>query len=227
MLGVLGSLHCVGMCGPIALALPVVHNTDSSRFNGIMIYNAGRIFTYSILGLLFGIVGKTFIIAGYQRALSIVLGVLILMVVISSFSSNQPKFTAVLFKPVTKLKLSLGKLFRRKSYGSLFSIGVLNGLLPCGMVYTAVAGAIAVADPFKAGLFMMIFGLGTVPAMFALSFTGQKISMGLRNGFKKFSLVFVTAMAVLLIMRGMNLGIPYISPELSNHDCTVHHCCKR
>ena len=227
-LGALGSLHCVGMCGPIALALPAVGNTGSSRYKGILLYNLGRVVTYSSLGILFGLLGKTFIIAGYQQGLSIGLGVLILLVVIGSFNGTQGgRLTAFLFKPVVKLKSALGKLFGRKTYGSLFSIGMLNGLLPCGMVYTAVAGAIAVADPGRSSLFMALFGLGTIPAMLTLSLAGQKVSMGLRNNFKRVSTVFVTAMAVLLIMRGMNLGIPYLSPELSKHDCTIHHCCKK
>ena len=227
-LGLLGSLHCVGMCGPIALALPVVSNSTWSRVRGIFTYNFGRAFTYTILGIVFGLLGKTFIIAGYQQALSISLGVLILLVLLMPlFNSHSSKFTSVIFKPVVKLKSALGKLFAKKSYSSLFSIGVLNGLLPCGLVYTAVAGAIAVADPIKAAGFMALFGLGTIPAMLGLSLAGQKISMGLRNNFRKASMVFVSAMAVLLILRGMNLGIPYVSPQLDKHNCTVHQCCAK
>jgi uncharacterized protein len=225
-LGLLGSLHCIGMCGPIALALPVVSNSRSSRVTGVFIYNIGRVFTYSLLGFAFGLLGKTFIIAGYQQALSIVLGILILVILISPGGyAHNSKFTSIVFKPVVKLKSALGKLFTQKSYGSLFSIGILNGLLPCGLVYTAIAGAIAVAEPMKAGLFMALFGLGTVPAMLSLSLAGQKISMGVRNKFRRVSVVFVSAMAVLLILRGLNLGIPFVSPQLDKSDCTKHSCC--
>jgi len=227
-LGLLGSLHCVGMCGPIALALPVVNNSSFARIKGILLYNSGRIFTYSMLGLVFGLLGKTFVIAGYQRGLSIALGVLILLVVLLPAQQMQSfRLTNFIYRPVAKLKSSLGKLFAQKSYSALFSIGILNGLLPCGLVYTAVAGAIAVAEPVRASLFMGLFGLGTVPAMLVLSVAGQKVSIGLRNNFRKVSMAFVTAMAVLLIMRGMNLGIPYMSPQLDNHDCTKHSCCKK
>jgi len=227
-LGFLGSLHCVGMCGPIALALPVVNNNSLSRFTGIIIYNIGRVLTYSILGIIFGMLGKTFIIAGYQQALSIGLGVLILIIILFPARYTQRlNFTAILFKPVSKLKVSLGKLFSKRTYSSLFTIGILNGLLPCGLVYTAIAGAIAVAEPIKAGLFMAVFGLGTLPAMLAVALAGQKISIGLRNNFRKVVPVFVVTMAVLLIMRGMNLGIPYVSPEMDKNNCTVHHCCHK
>ncbi len=227
-LGFLGSLHCVGMCGPIALALPLVNNTSMSRFMGIIIYNFGRIFIYMLLGIMFGLLGKTFIIAGYQQALSITLGVLILIAILLPRRYTQNfKLGSVIFKPIAKVKASLGKLFAKRSYSSLFSIGVLNGLLPCGLVYTAVAGAIAVAEPLKAGLFMALFGLGTLPAMLSLSLAGQKISVGVRNSFKKVVPVFVVAMALMLIMRGMNLGIPYISPALDKTNCTVHRCCHK
>ena len=225
-LGLLGSLHCVGMCGPIALALPVVNNTFWGRFKGIIFYNTGRIVTYGALGLVFGFLGKTFVIAGYQQSLSIALGILILLVLfLQSSNGAGSKFTAMAYKPVAKLKSALGKLFAKKNYGSLFSIGLLNGLLPCGLVYTGIAGAIAVADPFRAALFMALFGLGTVPAMLGLSLAGQKISMGIRNNFRRVSVVFVSAMAVLLILRGLNLGIPFVSPQLAKNDCTLHHCC--
>ena len=121
----------------------------------------------------------------------------------------------------------MGRLFKQRSYSALFAIGLLNGLLPCGLVYTGIAGAIAVADPVKSSLFMMLFGLGTVPAMFGLILAGQKISLNWRNSFRKAVPVFVSVMAVLLILRGLNLGIPYISPELSKTDCTKHHCCHK
>lgn len=227
-LGFLGSLHCVGMCGPIALALPVVDNTRFSRISGIVLYNIGRASTYAMLGIVFGLLGKSFVIAGYQQALSITLGVIILGIVLipSRYLQNLPG-SGAFFKPVTKIRAELTRLFKTRSYGSLFTIGVLNGLLPCGLVYTAVAGAIAMADPLKGSLFMMFFGFGTMPAMLGLTIAGQKISMGLRNSFKKAVPVFVSLMAVLLILRGLNLGIPYVSPELSKTDCTKHNCCHK
>jgi hypothetical protein len=227
-LGFLGSLHCVGMCGPIALALPVVNNTNISRISGIVLYNIGRVITYGFFGLFFGLLGKSFVIAGYQQALSITLGVIILSIILipNRYLQKIPGVNRF-FQPAAKIRNALSGLFKTRSYSALFSIGVLNGLLPCGLVYTAVAGAIAMADPLKGSLFMMVFGLGTLPAMLGLTLAGQKISMGLRNTFKKTVPVFVAFMAVLLILRGLNLGIPYVSPELSKTDCTKHNCCHK
>ena len=227
-LGFLGSLHCIGMCGPIALALPVVNNTRFSRVSGILLYNLGRVLTYGSLGLLFGFLGRSFVIAGYQQALSVSLGVIILAIIIipNRYLQKVPLVNRF-FQPVAKIKQALTGLFKTRTYNSLFTIGVLNGLLPCGLVYTAVAGAIAMAEPVKGSLFMMFFGLGTLPAMLGLTLAGQKISMRLRNSFKKTVPVFVALMAVLLILRGLNLGIPYVSPELSKTDCTKHTCCHK
>lgn len=225
-LGFLGSLHCVGMCGPIALALPVVNNTRISRIMGIVFYNFGRVITYASFGVVFGLLGKSFVIAGYQQALSIALGVIILVLLFipGRYLSNIPGSGRFL-KPASEIKGALARLFKTRSYSSLFTIGVLNGLLPCGLVYTGVAGAIAMADPVKGSLFMLAFGLGTIPAMLGLTLAGQRISMDLRNSFRKVVPVFVSLMAVLLILRGLNLGIPYVSPELSKTDCTKHVCC--
>lgn len=227
-LGFLGSFHCVGMCGPIALALPAVNNTKVSRVLGILFYNSGRVITYGIFGVLFGFLGKAFIISGYQQVLSVALGVLILLIVFFSTEASQKFSVTQLILPfVTRIKISLQKLFKTKSYESLFLIGFLNGFLPCGLVYTAVAGAIVTGEPLKGSLFMIFFGVGTVPAMMLVSLAGQVIKMEWRNRIRKAVPVFVSLMAIILILRGLNLGIPYISPQLSKTDCTKHSCCHK
>ncbi|MFN8321697.1 MAG: sulfite exporter TauE/SafE family protein [Chitinophagales bacterium] len=227
-LGFLGSFHCIGMCGPIALALPL---NRESRFTALLsglLYNAGRIFTYGIFGLLFGLLGKGFILSGYQQALSITLGVSILVLMIApKLMNKQLNMLGFVYQAVAKLKKGLHVLFSQKSYSAMFSIGVLNGLLPCGLVYLGVAGAIATGDAWNGSLFMMTFGLGTLPAMLFVSMASQMISIDVRNKIRKTVPVFVTMMALVLILRGMNLGIPYISPELSKTDCTKHTCCHK
>ena len=226
-LGFLGSFHCVGMCGPIALALPLNRNSLTSKISGAILYNVGRMLTYALLGLLFGLVGQSFVIAGYQQALSIAVGVLILlMVLFSSKISGKFKATALLHSAIGKLKQKLSSLFKKSSYSSLFLIGVLNGLLPCGLVYLGIAGAIATGNGLQGSLFMAVFGLGTLPAMLTLALLGNAISVNFRNKINKAIPVFVVGMALLLILRGMNLGIPYISPEMSSTKPVCHKCCK-
>lgn len=226
-LGFLGSFHCVGMCGPIALALPLKRDSVTSKISGAILYNVGRMLTYALLGLLFGLVGQSFVIAGYQQALSITIGVAILLLVLfSSKISGKFKTTAFIYSAIGQLKQKLSSLFKKSSYSSLFFIGILNGLLPCGLVYLGIAGAIATGNGLQGSLFMAIFGLGTLPAMLALALLGNAISVNFRNKINKVIPVFVVSMALLLILRGMNLGIPYISPEMSSTKPVCHKCCK-
>lgn len=213
-LGLLGSFHCVGMCGPIALALPIGQTNTFDRILSVLIYNSGRILTYSIFGLIFGSIGQTFSIFGYQQLLSISLGVLILLGlilpenIVSKFSQS-----AAIYSFFNKLKSKLSSLFLKKGKKSLFVIGVLNGLLPCGLVYMAIAGAIASGDLFNGALFMAVFGLGTAPIMIALPLAGNYFSLSFRNSIRKTVPLMIGFMAVLLILRGLNLGIPYVSPK--------------
>lgn len=227
-LGFLGSFHCVGMCGPIALALPLNGENTARRAAGALLYNAGRIVTYSLFGVLFGLLGKGFVIAGYQQALSIGLGALILLsLILSKVKGPSNHMTTIMFSFLSKIKFSLGKLLKSKNYTSVFWIGMLNGLLPCGLVYVGVAGAIATGSAVNGALFMAFFGLGTFPAMFLVSMISHTIGTGVRNKIRKVVPVMVGLMACVLILRGMNLGIPYISPELSKTDCTKHTCCHK
>jgi sulfite exporter TauE/SafE len=227
-LGIMGSFHCVGMCGPIALALPLGNESRAKQVFGSLIYNAGRIATYGIFGLVFGLVGKGFVLGGYQQALSIALGLLILLgLLVPSVAAKTSLLTNLISPFITKIKSSLSKLFKQKSYSALFSIGVLNGFLPCGLVYLAVAGSIATGDALQGSAFMMAFGAGTLPAMLFVSLAAKFISIQWRNNMRKAVPVFVGLMACILILRGLNLGIPYLSPELSKTDCTQHTCCHK
>jgi hypothetical protein len=225
-LGFLGSFHCIGMCGPIALALPMAREDKFNAFAGGIIYNAGRIFTYGVLGMFFGLLGKGFVIGGYQQTLSITLGIIILLgLLLPSQYSSSFGLTKVIAPLISKVKSLLSNLFKQKGFVSLFLIGLLNGFLPCGLVYLGVAGAIATGDEVKGSLFMMMFGVGTLPAMLFVSLASNIVSVEWRNKVRRAVPVFVGIMACVLILRGMNLGIPYISPELSKIDCTKHSCC--
>ena len=227
-LGFLGSFHCIGMCCPIAMALPLGRETKFKRVVGSIVYNLGRVFTYGVFGLLFGLLGKGFVIGGYQQILSITLGIIILLgLLLPSRVTSFFGLTKIILPIVTKVKSLLGNLFKQKSYASLFSIGVLNGLLPCGLVYLGVAGTIATGDAWKGILFMLMFGLGTLPAMLFVSMASSAISIEWRSKVRRAVPVFVGIMACGLILRGMNLGIPYVSPELSKTDCTKHSCCHK
>jgi uncharacterized protein len=227
-LGFIGSFHCVGMCGPIALALPLNQRSYASKLRGIILYNTGRTFTYAVFGGLFGLLGQSLVIAGYQQMVSISLGLaLLVMVILPNRIFSKYKLTGFIYSYIGKLKQTLGSLFKKNSNSSLFFIGTLNGLLPCGLVYLGIAGAIATGNSLQGSLFMAMFGLGTLPAMFTLSMLGNSISINVRNKMNKAIPVFVAGTALMLILRGMNLGIPYISPEMSATKPVAHNCCHK
>ena len=173
IIGLAGSLHCIGMCGPIAVALPVGKTSRIRHLTGRVVYNSGRILTYAVLGLGAGLIGQTVHVAGYQQLLSIALGVVILMAVIvpSRFGAllTGAKLHARLFEP---LKRVWSRLFGHGSIEALFAVGLLNGFLPCGLVYVALAGAVITGGPLEGALYMAVFGLGAFPGMFAVSLAG-------------------------------------------------------
>lgn len=227
-LGFLGSFHCVGMCGPIALAIPVQRTSRWSILYGSLIYNLGRMLTYASMGLLFGLLGQGFVLAGWQNILSISLGILILLLLFLPNLSFVKTNKGMAMLLIGKLKSRLGKLFGTHSTKALLLIGLLNGLLPCGLVYLGIAGSVATGNALKGALFMVAFGLGTLPAMLVLTMARDLITLRFREKIRKTIPVFVGMMALLLILRGMNLGIPYVSPAMETQgESCVHACCEK
>lgn len=221
-MGLAGSLHCVGMCGPLALALPLKSHTRWGRFFSALSYNTGRTITYFTMGSVLGWTGSRLVVVGYQQAFSIAAGVLILTLLIAGrflpkvelFSSFQLRFK----------KYIAGFLSRGNSSGALLVFGMLNGLLPCGLVYMAIASALIIGGPLESGIFMAAFGLGTIPLMLLVMVTGHLISFSVRSAMKKAVPYFIGLIAVLMILRGLNLGIPYISPAFGAAPEVTSHC---
>lgn len=214
-LGFFGSLHCIGMCGPIALALPSQSKSKFGFYSGRILYNLGRIITYSIMGLIIGLIGQKINLAGYQQIVSIILGAVILTTVLLPVRIKNYFIKLKPIQFITRiLQSSIGVLFRKGSQSSLFAIGVLNGFLPCGFVYVALAGAVALGDVDKSILFMALFGLGTTPAMFSASVVTNLFGQNFRRKVYKAVPVFASVLAIIFILRGLNLGIPYLSPKL-------------
>ncbi|MDQ1769813.1 sulfite exporter TauE/SafE family protein [Labilibaculum sp. A4] len=213
ILGLMGSFHCVGMCGPIALAIPLKTTSWLARISGGVIYNIGRALTYAIMGAIFGLLGRGLVMSGFQQWVSVIMGaIMILSVITPSIYKNRFNAEKGIFSFVGKVKLSLGKLFTQRSYGSLFLIGLLNGLLPCGLVYVAIAAAIATGSSVGGGLFMFIFGLGTLPMMLAISLIGNLITLELRKKITRLIPYAIVFIGILFVLRGLSLGIPFLSP---------------
>lgn len=211
--GLLGSFHCIGMCGPIAFMLPVSRDNELKKFFQILLYHAGRLLAYGTIGLAFGIVGKTLNLFDLQQHLSILTGILMISVIlIPSLGSSKLNIAGPITLGIGKIKSSMGGLLKKKSPDMFFTIGVLNGFLPCGLVYLAVFGAVASGGSLEGGLYMIIFGLGTIPLMTSVVYSKGLIGPALRQRVRKLIPVVVILMGLLFIVRGMGLGIPYLSP---------------
>jgi sulfite exporter TauE/SafE len=218
-LGLLGSLHCAAMCGPLMLALPVLPGSPMRFVGGRLIYQFGRVTTYVSLGVVGGIVGKSLFVIGAQRWLSIALGVAVLL---GFFVAKKIFAAGPVSRFVAMLKTVMSGQLQRRNFRSLALLGMLNGLLPCGLVYAALAGAVAQGTVGRSLLYMAIFGLGTLPTMLAASISGKIFPFALRLKLRRLIPVGVCALAGLLILRGLALGIPYVSPDLAT---SVSGCC--
>lgn len=211
VLGLMGSLHCVGMCGPIALSLPLRSGSIPGKITGSVLWSLGRIVTYSLMGALFGLIGSGFRLLGYQQVISVVIGiVMILSAILPSLNHRLTSGgTISLFSPVRK---GMQHLLQEKNNHALFLIGIFNGLLPCGLVYLAIAGAIGSAGWVPAIAYMALFGLGTLPLLLGVSLLGNFVSQAVRRQINKIVPVVVVLIGLLFVLRGLSLGIPYLSP---------------
>jgi sulfite exporter TauE/SafE len=216
-LGAAGSLHCMGMCGPLSMALPVHHFSKAGKLLALFLYQAGRIITYSLIGLLFGLAGRTLYIAGYQQWFSIIMGIIVLLMAVLYFIQKKNIRVPLLSKMYMGVQQLIIRILKSStSIGGFLLLGMANGLLPCGMVYIALATSLSFTSVAESTGFMASFGAGTLPAMLLVGYAGLMIKPELRTGFRKLVPFFVSIMGVLLILRGLNLGIPFISPELPN-----------
>jgi hypothetical protein len=213
-LGLAGSFHCIGMCGPIAFVIPVNRSSKAKLIFQTLLYHLGRLLSYSLIGLLFGFIGKGLYFAGFQQRLSILMGVIMIaLVLIPSSLFNKYNFSKPLYKIISKIKSKLGLYLNKKSNKALFSIGFFNGFLPCGLVYMALIGSISTGNILQGALYMALFGIGTIPMMTGAILLGNFVNLSLRTKIQKVIPVFVVIIGLLFILRGLGLGIPYVSPS--------------
>ncbi len=210
-LGILSSFHCIGMCGPIALSIPFHDSSNQKKIVNSLLYNLGRILTYAIMGLLFGLIGRGFFLSGLQQFFSITIGIVILFFLFLNIFNKSYIISQKLNQKIQKLILFF--LNKKQRYKVIF-LGMANGLLPCGMVYLAIAAAVASGYINSSILFMLFFGLGTFPTMITISLFRFSIQQKPRNFIRKLMPFIIAIMGLLLIARGLNLGIPYLSPQI-------------
>lgn len=231
-LGFFGSLHCIGMCGPLALALVPTNGPRASLvrlMSSSLLYNGGRILTYAALGLVFGLLGSAARVAGWQQTLSITTGVVILLwVLLPKRLTQRVEAKHHVAAVLSHLKMGLHRLLRSHRRAAQFGVGLLNGLLPCGFVYLALAGALAQPSLTRSVLFMTLFGMGTTPALMAIVLPHGWLSPSVRFSLRRMLPIGTAVVAVLLIVRGLALGVPYLSPSTPTaapaQMSTTHSC---
>lgn len=212
--GLLGSFHCVGMCGPIAFMLPVDRSNSFRKVSQITTYHIGRLLAYALIGLMFGLVGKGLYLFGFQQQLSIVIGAaMIVLVLIPAHKLNRFKISQPIYQLISKVKSALGKSLKKKTADTFLTIGFLNGFLPCGLVYMAVFGSLVSANAMEGSMYMILFGIGTIPLMTSAIYLGKFLNANIKQRIQKAIPVFVIIIGILFILRGLGLGIPYISPK--------------
>lgn len=212
--GFVGSVHCVGMCGPLAMSLPGAGRARWRFLVERLIYNLGRAVTYTILGGLAGALGMLATLAGYQQWLSISIGAIMVLSVavpwvrqrLGYLEQGSSSFLRRVVGPIQSL-------YRRGGAGAMLGIGVLNGLLPCGFVYAALATASTAGAVSTSMVFMAAFGLGTLPAMYVISVVRQLARPAWRRRLLRWMPIGVVLVGVLLILRGLSLG-GFLSPDL-------------
>lgn len=218
LVGLLGSIHCLGMCGPLALALPIRKGGPWQALSGRLLYHAGRILTYFLMGWVMGSLGWGVAFSTSQQHLSVVMGALLIVLWwlparITSRISPVPAMARF----TSRIRGRFRNLLQSRSYQALFLLGLLNGLLPCGLVYVALAGAVVTGSALQGMAYMALFGLGTLPMMLAVSLASQWVSAARRAWLTRFTPVFTLLVAFLLIIRGLNLGIGGVSPKIESH----------
>ena len=214
IIGLSSNFHCIGMCGPIAMAIPVNRKNNFTILSGALQYNFGRILTYALLGFVVGSIGLTIKTFGILQWLSIVAGIGLILFAWKKYFNQIITIKIPTFGIQSSLNSGLGKIIRSKSPLKLLLLGGLNGLLPCGMVFVALANAILTGGLISSAIAMAAFGVGTLPAMIAVVFMMNKITPTARQRMNKAVPYLLTIVGLLVILRGLNLGIPYISPTV-------------
>ena len=220
-IGLFGSIHCVGMCGPLAFSVPSFHAKWWLVVADKFTYNFGRIITYSLLGLLIGFAGRQLWISGLQQGVSIISGLLIVLAGLSRLLKIRLSQSSLISKALSPVNRLLGYALQHRA-GHLI-VGMLNGLLPCGFVYLALIGAVNTPSPLKAAQFMFWFGLGTFPLMLLATVSAGMIGPIFRRRINAVLPYLIVCLGCWFIVRGLGLNIPYLSPARQHSGVVVCH----
>ncbi len=221
-IGFLGSLHCVGMCGGLISAMTMTR--DNTWWPGVISYQLGRITTYTALGLIAGLIGSLFANDGWlsqvQNLLSIIAGTLIIILALHIAGWLPDPFSRLSqrISKVTGMAGFIKAAATQDSTGPWYSVGLLNGLLPCGLVYAGIGLSLTAHASWQGALAMFSFGLGTVPAMLFVPALMRAISPTMRGHALKVGAILLILIGAFTIFRGTTMA----QHEHSNHGGSEH-----
>lgn len=209
-IGLFGSLHCIGMCGPLAVAFGTREgNTSGQNLLTSLYYNLGRTVTYSLFGLIFGLLGSFILMVDLQKTLSILLGILLIITFLFSIDLDKSiSQHSIMGKVYGKVRNFISSVMVRSQEYHPFQLGMANGLLPCGLVYLALAGALASGSLLGGMLFMFLFGLGTIPMLFLVASGYSMINLKLKKRFRTILPYVTLCFGLFLVYRGVVVDMP-------------------
>ncbi len=221
-MGLFGSMHCIGMCGPLVLG--IFNQSIYSNPIHYFTYHIGKLIAYMIIGLFFGLIGESIHTFISQQKLSILTGSSMLIIYIMRKIDSQQipfsKYSNKIYRTVTNYSKSL-------PLPKYYSLGLINGFLPCGLVYIAATSSVATGHLSSSIIWMFFFGIGTIPSLSVVLWMAQKVKP---KRFVVFEFIYknlTLLIAVLLILRGLNLGIPYLSPKIDLEKQEIRNCCHK
>lgn len=222
LMGFTGSLHCAGMCGPIVWIMPFQAFKGAKKVAALVLYHGGRISVYALMAILLHSF-KNLFDPKVQQYISILLGASLLLVGMLTFLPHH--YTRLKLPWAEVVKQQLGNVIGRPGLGILLLTGILNGLLPCGLVYMALSASLVATTPLQSAAMMYVFGMGTLPMLISITLLKTKLSFLRRVHIRKMVPVIVFAFGCIFIIRGMNLGIPYLSPKVVVEQHGIKACC--
>lgn len=220
-IGLFGSVHCIGMCGPLAFSIPAFHHQWWRVILDKLIYNVGRLISYMLLGLLIGLLGRQLWLLGLQQGVSILSGLLIIGAGLSrmlKFRFAQSRSLASMLQPLNNLIA-----YALQHRAGHFIVGILNGFLPCGFVYIALVGAVNTGTTSGSAAYMFWFGVGTFPLMLVATISSGFIGPVLRRRINRGIPYLMVCLGIWFTLRGLALDIPYLSPAKQAGGVAVCH----
>ena len=209
LLGLAGSLHCAVMCGPLCMALPLSREDKNKMLIQSFIYHSGRILGYASLGMVIGLAGQALVFMRIQNVIIISTGILFLIIGAYQVSKKNLNFSYFTQLQQPKLiKKTFSTLINRSDKASIVAMGFLNGLLPCGLVYSALALSIQNFTIKSTIINMVFFGFGTLPMMISLTAGIGATFFSKKINFKSVSPYIFLLMGILMIYRGLNMNLP-------------------